>query len=169
METKSQDISETVLCKGSSRNRSVCHQSDNSVPCVLLLGNRPLDSGNRCISTKLKGICISPLFPSGSSSEESPKRASKPSSNCPSMAVTSMVFVPVADLHKKSDFVAEVEKPFKKSSRGKSLISPKQLSAVVGIDSIQGKLLAEGILQESAELISQSRRQGTKSHYQSAG
>ena len=73
MEIKCQDISETVLCKGSSRNRNVCHQSDNSAPTLLLLENRSLDSGKRCISTNLeesKGICISPLFPSGSSSEK---------------------------------------------------------------------------------------------------
>ena len=36
---KSQDISETVLCKGLSRNRSICHQCDNSVPSVLFLKN----------------------------------------------------------------------------------------------------------------------------------
>ena len=79
-----------------------------------------------------------------------------------------MVSIPVADAHKKSDFAAKVAKPFKKSSRGTSLISPKQLSAVGGMDSIRGKLLAEGISPESAELIAQSRRQGTKSYYESA-
>ena len=128
MEIKSQDVSETVLCKGSFRNRSVCQQNDNSARSVLLLRNRPLESGNRCISTKLeesKGICISPLFPSGSSSEKSPERASKPFSNCASMAVTSLVSTPVADVHKKSDFVAKVAKlgkTVKKSSWEKSLI-----------------------------------------------
>ena len=53
-EIKSQDISETVLYKGSSRNRSVCHQSDNSALSILLLENRPFESGNRCISTNLE-------------------------------------------------------------------------------------------------------------------
>ena len=48
----------------------------------------------------------------------------------------------------------------------KSVISPKQLSVVGGMDSIREKLLAEGLLQESAELIAQSRRQGTKSRYE---
>ena len=47
MEIKPQDISETVLCRWSSRNGSVCHESDNSAPCVLLLENRPLEPGNR--------------------------------------------------------------------------------------------------------------------------
>lgn len=40
-------ISETVLCKGSSRNKSFYRQSDNSVPRVLLLGNKPLESGSK--------------------------------------------------------------------------------------------------------------------------
>ena len=60
------------------------------------------------------------------------------------MAVTGMLSMPVADVHEKSDFVAKVAKPFKISSREKLLISPKQLPAVGGMDSIRGKLLAEG-------------------------
>ena len=78
MEIKSKDISETVLCKGSSRNRCVCHQSNNSHLSVLLLENRLLESGNRCISIKLeesKGICFSPLFPNGASSEKKFKKS----------------------------------------------------------------------------------------------
>lgn len=64
--------------------------------------------------------------------------------------------MPAIDVHKKSNFVAKVAKPFKKSNRGKSLISPKQLSAVGGMDSIRGKLLAKRISQESAEISSLS-------------
>ena len=159
IEIKPQDISETVLCNASPRNRSFYHQSGNSALSVTLLENRTLEPGSRCISTKLgesKGICNSILFPSRSSSEESTERAGKPSSNCTSMAVTSMVSMPAIDVHKKSNFVAKVAKPFKKSSRGKSLISPKQLSAVGGMDSIRGKLLAKRISQESAEISSLS-------------
>ena len=84
------------------------------------------------------------------------------------MAVTSMLSMPAVNVHKKFNFVAKVAKPFKNTSRGKPLFSPKQLSAVGGMDGIQGKLLAERISQESGELIAQSRRQGTKSHYESA-
>ena len=113
-----------------------------------------------------EGMCISPIFPSGLSSVKSPERASKPSSNCISMAVTSVVSMTVADVLKKSDFVAKMAKPFKKTSKVKSPISPNQLSAVCGMDSIRGYLLADGISQESPELIGQSRRQGTKSHYE---
>ena len=61
------------------------------------------------------------LFPSRPNSQKSPKRASKPS-YCTSMAATSMGSMPIADLHKKSDFVAKVAKPFKKSSRGNHLL-----------------------------------------------
>ena len=64
MKIKYQNISERLLHKGSSRNRSVCHQSDNSAPSVFFFEKRPLQSGNRCISPKLdksKGICISPF------------------------------------------------------------------------------------------------------------
>ena len=155
MKIKSKDISETVLCKGWSRNRCVSHQSNNSHLTVLLLENRPLESGNGCISIKLeesKGICFSPLFPNGASSEKNSKRASKLSFNCTGMAVTSMVSMPVADVHKKSNFVAKKAKRFKKYSRGKFLISPKELYVVGGMDSIREKLLAEGISKESAEL-----------------
>ena len=112
MEIKSQDISKTVLCKGWSRNKSVCHESDNSHSNVVV-----------------------------------------------SMAVV--------DVNKKSNFFAKVVKPFKKSSRGKSLISPKQPSAVGGVDSIWVKFLADGIWQESVEPIAPSRRQGTKFHCES--
>ena len=152
MEIKSKDISETVLCKGSSRNRCVCHQSNNSHPSVLLLENKPLESGNGCISIKLeesKGICFSPLSPNGASPEKNSKRASKLSFNCTGMAITSMVSMPVADVRKKSNFVAKKAKQY---SRGKFLISPKELSVVGGMDSIPEKLLAEGISKESAEL-----------------
>ena len=55
------------------------------------------------------------------------------------MVVTSIVSIPVANIYKKSDFVAKVAKPFKKFDRGKSLINPKKLTAVVGMASIQGK------------------------------
>ena len=125
---KPQDIPETVLCKGSSRNRYVCYQSDNSTPSLLLLKNRLLEPGNICISTMLeesKGICISPLFLCGSSSEKSPERAGKPSSSCTSMAITYMVSMVVADVHKETDFVAKVAKPFKKSSRENHLLVQK--------------------------------------------
>ena len=68
MEFKSKDILETALSKGSYRNRSVCNQSDNSTPSVLLSENRLLGSGKRYISAKFKeskGVNISPLFPRG--------------------------------------------------------------------------------------------------------
>ena len=171
MEIKPYDISETVLCKASSRNKSFYRKSDNSAPRVLLLGNKPLESGSKYISTKLgesKGICFSPLFSSWSISEKNPERASKPYINCTSMAVASMVSMPVADVHTKSNFVAKIGKLFQISNKGKLLISPKHLSASGGMGSIHENLLAEEILQESAELIAQSRRQGTKSHYKSA-
>ena len=135
MEIKSQYISETTLCKESSRNRSVCHQSKNSAPSVHLLENRPLESGNKCISTKLeesKGTCISPLFPSGSSSKKSPERASKPSSSCIQAWYPCLLHISI----KNQNFVAKVAKLFKKYSRRKSLISPKQIYAVGGMDSI---------------------------------
>ena len=76
-----------------------------------------------------------------------------------------MVSKPAADVQKRSIFGAKVDKTVKKPSRERSLISPKQLSAVCDMDGIRGKFLAEGILQESSELITHSRRQGTKSHY----
>ena len=125
---------------------SVCHQSDNSAPSVLFLEKRPLESGNRCISTKLdksKGICISPFCLVGRFPKKSPERASKPSSCCTSMAVTSMVSMSVADVHKKSDFVAKVAKPFKKSSRGKSLISPSN-SLQLWHEQYPGKVACRG-------------------------
>lgn len=65
------------------------------------------------------------------------------------MAVTSVVSMTVADVLKKSDFVAKMAKPFKKTSKVKSPISPNQLSAVCGMDSIREYLLADGISQES--------------------
>ena len=85
-------------------------------------------------------MCVCPLFPSGSSSEKSPERASKPSSNYINMAVTSIVSMPVADIHKKFDFVAKVAKPFKIFRRERSLINPKELSAVGGMVGILEKL-----------------------------
>ena len=56
------------------------------------------------------------------------------------MAVTGIVSMPVADIHEKYDFLVKVAKPFKIFSRGKSLINPKELSAVGGMTGIQGKL-----------------------------
>ena len=85
-------------------------------------------------------MCVSPLFPSESSSEISLERASKPSSNYINMAVTSIVSMPVADIHKKFDFVSKVAKPFKIFRRGRSLINRKEQSAVGGMASILGKL-----------------------------
>ena len=88
----------------------------------------------------LKVVCVSPRFPSGSSSEKSPERANKPSSNYFNMAVTNIVSMPVADIHKKFDFVAKVAKLFEIFRRGRSLINPKELSAVGGMAGILGKL-----------------------------
>ena len=85
-------------------------------------------------------MCVSPLFPSASSSEKSSERASKPSSNYINMTVTSIVSMPVADIHKKFDFVAKVAKAFKRFRRGRSLINPKELSAVGGMAGILEKL-----------------------------
>ena len=96
-------------------------------------------------------MCVSPLFPSESSSEISPERASKPSSNYINMVVTSIVSMPVADIHKKFDFIAKVAKPLKIFRRGRSLINRKEQSAVGGM---------AGIL-ESSVGIAQSKRQGT--------
>ena len=56
------------------------------------------------------------------------------------MAVTGILSMPVADIHEKYDFVVKVAKPFKIFSRGKSLINPKELSAVGGMANIRGKL-----------------------------
>lgn len=137
MKIKSQETSKTVLCKGSSRNRSVCHQCGNSAPSVLLLENRPLEPGSRYISTKLeeyKGICISSFYLVGQVMKKNPERAGKPSSNSPSTAISSMVSKPVADIQKRSNFGAKVGKTFKKPSSKKSLISPKQLSAVCDME-----------------------------------
>ena len=61
---QSQDISETVLCKGLSRNSSVCHQGNNSVSSVLLLKNGRLGSVKRCILTRLEEPQSHVRFPS---------------------------------------------------------------------------------------------------------
>ena len=56
------------------------------------------------------------------------------------MAVTGIVSMPVADIHEKYNFVVKVAKPLKIFSRGKSLINPKELSAVGVMADIRGKL-----------------------------
>ena len=80
----------------------------------------------------LKTYAISPLFPNESSSEKSPERASKPSSSCIQACYPCLLHISI----KNQNFVAKVVKLFKKYSRGKSPISPKQIYAVGGMDSI---------------------------------
>ena len=98
--------------------------------------------------------CEFPLFSLMGPVLKSPERASKPSSNYINMVVTSIVSIPVANIYKKSDFVAKVAKPFKKFDRGKSLINPKKLTAVVSMASIQGKLSRYHSVSEIGNIVS---------------
>ena len=126
---------------------SVCHQSDNSAPSVLFLEKRPLESGNRCISTKLdksKGICISPFCLVG----RFPKKVKKEQASLLLVAPAwqSQAWYPcLLQMSIKNPILLPKWPNLLKNPAGENHSLVQTTLCSCGMNSIRGKLLVEGI------------------------
>lgn len=171
VEIKSTDIPNAMQTEGTTRHGSVCIKSVLPGSQVLFLENGPLQQRDRRLSTTLEaspGLCLSTVLPDRSGLTKVAYRESQIAADNASMADTSLVPKTTANVNKKPYSSATITRP-PKGPIGKQPSTDKKLySQISGMDCVRKSLFAEGISEESAKLIIQARRGGTRSHYESA-
>ena len=162
MEIRPKSVPKATLGEGSSNDRFICIEGDNPTPEILLLETRSQKPGNRCFSTGLgspEGVCLPTIFPDRPCTTKGAEGSSNSATHNTYLANPTMVPFSPKNVYQKSNSVTKVPACLEKL---------KQLSPTYGMDSIRAKLIADGVSEDSAELILHSRRAGTLSHYESS-
>ena len=171
VDVRQTSVSRHLPSKRDPLHGSVCFEVVSPSAPVFFLEDRPLQHISRCISGMLdssKGICVSTVFSNRESTLEGKGRSVNDSSHNTSLADTSLVSSIIRTFDKESNNDSATAVPSEKSSGASSSSSKKSKLATSGLDSVRGKLQAEGISEKASNLILSSRRDGTTSHYESS-
>ena len=131
----------------------------------------PLQPRERCLPNILdqqKEIYLSPILSNRSGLKKDSIRPSNSDSSNPRIANTVVVASASVNVNKKSLVTSKCSRSFDRAKQIKSSVDRKPKLATPGMDSFREKLFAEGLSEESAILIANSRGPGTVSHYESA-
>ena len=171
VETRPNNFQKALQPSRSTQSRSICLPSVSSGTEVLCLEERPLQSGQGCISGPLGSgteLCLPTVLLDRENSVKDREREISSVDNHPSMAVTAMV---------PKDFGIECPVSFSSPTDSKFVIRPiggktptarGQNFTSNGLDSFRKELSKEGISKRASILITEARREGTISNYKSA-
>ena len=133
--------------------------------------NRSIQSGQGRIPNKLVPglkLCLPPVQSDRKGTSKGSEGTVKPNSNNTGLA--NSVLVPKTNGNGSCDSSSSslVRKPFEQPKKGNSSIVRKPLLKTPGMESFRKKLSSEGISERASNLISNARRVGTRSNYESA-
>ena len=171
MEIKFPDISADLQVTRDPGDRPFCLPSSTSTSNLQGMEGGPIQRGSGCFPNKLVSeiqLCFPSLLIDRQGVKESPSRPSLYDPNNSSVANTAMVSLCVANGSTKPCVVASTKRSSNKSVRGVSPTCSKQIPAISGMDCFRKTLETEGISQRAVSLITNSRRTGSNSNYESA-
>ena len=171
METRSQNISQNMQNNGQPDNRPICIPLKPPVTILNKLEERPQELGNKCVLPELvKNVPL--RIPAVQSDRENLSQniiLSKQHDHCyTSLAFTDMVPSPFKNVNKKSTTSTSNQSPVNKPERGKSSTNSEPNTAPCSVACIRKGTESTGISEQATNLISKSRREGTRRNYRSA-
>ena len=171
VETRPCSVSETLSDIGIPRDRPLCVKGLQAAEKVLFVENRSIQSGQGRIPNKLVPglkLCFPPVQSDRKGTSKGSEGTVKPNSNNTGLA--NSVLVPKTNGNGSCDSSSSslVRKPFEQPKKGNSSIVRKPLLKTPGMESFRKKLSSEGISERASNLISNARRVGTRSNYESA-
>ena len=152
-------------------HRSFCFKNFSPTTNLHILETRPFQQRDRCLPTileKPERLCFSPLLSDRASTEKSAGGKVNNNFDYSSLARTTMVPKGTPNEHSQSSPTTQNRQSPSRTGERKTSSDKKQDIATSGLGSFREKLLAEGLSEKAVTLISNARRQGTISHYESS-
>ena len=172
LETLSNSLSTNLPEVGETRHRSVCLQIESPSSEVCSMETRPLQLEDRCYATELGSsvsICIPTLFSHKQGLKQNTRGQSTFNvTNNTNMAHTSVVPRASSNVSGETFIAATNEKTFNKSPRRRASIDKKPNLAISGVEGFRKGLAKKGLSDTASKLISNSRRDGSISNYDSS-
>jgi len=171
MEVKSIFLQKDCLPNGDSGYRSVRIENFPSDPLLHDMETGSIQLWDRCIPRELElgaELCLSIGQSYREGSQESDKGQSLFNSSDPSLANSTMVPNSSSIKHKESSAPPRKPGPFAGARTPTSSAISKRFPLLSGVACLRRNLENGGLSSKTADLISESRRPSTRSHYDSA-
>ena len=154
-----------------TKHRFICITAVSSAPIVHVVETRSKKQSNGCTST---GVDSSlrlrlPSFQFNRASTSKSTEGTHQINHCdPSLADSTLVCSPVTNVCKEPNHASTKPITFTKPSGSSAPISTKRSASFDGMAGFRKNLATRGLLEDASMLISNSRRKGTLSRYESA-
>jgi len=171
METGPQGFQQNLSGFWNSSHRPICIKGVSSDSLLRVMETRPLLPKRRCFSDKLgtePKLRLPTILPHRSSSGQVSKGAGRNDSGDTSVAGTTMVSKTLADVCSTTPSCAVISNFVVGTSGSTTPLDEGGISKSSGLACFRKTLETEGISGKAAVLISNSRRKGSISHYESA-
>ena len=171
METAPPGISLYRSTVRDASNRSVCVKSFPPSLMLHVLENGPFQSRQGRFPTQLEkgtSLCFSSILAGRKSSQKGQEGPGMHDIDRPSMANSILVSSSLRIVCSESNTITKSTKSFTRPSRKIPPIDKTKISNFSGLECLRKDLEAKGVSARAATLISDARRPGTASHYQSA-
>ena len=170
--SSSQSFSSGFSTTKFSDNRSVCFPPMPSTTSIYGLASRSLESGDRCNDTKLEhrsSLSISPFqYDFKSAPKNKAGMCSSSDSNCTSLEYPTMVLRSFKPMCQGTSAAAPGTRDSDKPKKYCPPIDGGEVNDTSGFVGFRKTLLCEGISENTSHIITNSRRKGTLSNYESA-
>ena len=171
MEIKSSGVSKPLQILVDPRYRPFRFQSFPSSSSLCLLETASIQQRQGCFPNALdshKRICFSPIFSNRQSLTQSFVRSSNVNFDNTSLANTVLVPSVTKALNSKPFKFAQSPRFITRPKQGTSSSNNKRKPTTPGMNSFRERLSSEGISKKAATLITNARRSGTITHYESS-
>ena len=156
---------------GDSRHGSFCLKDITPSTSLHVLETRSILQSNRCISTKLASplfLCFPPILTNREGTEKSTEGQSKNGNYNTSMAIPSLVSYITSNVCNVTYTVTSQNRLTPRPLGTGSSSNTVKISTSGGMDGFRKHLAAEGISEQATMLITNARRAGTISNYESS-
>ena len=171
MEATSGNILADHTNTGEVRSRPFCNTAKHSIGEVCELEARPRSDRVRCITTELDrpdGVCLSPLLPNRQVPQESERGKSIPDTNSPSVEVSAVVSGTPGAVDRLSSGPTSKSSTLDRPVRQASPSDGGRSTPASRLEAIRSRQLAEGISEETTQLLASRWSKGTNAAYESA-
>ena len=171
LEIRQNNFQKSNSTVGNARDRSICVQDVSPDSKVLQLESGPTLFGSRCPSTKMgpePSLCISPFLSDRKVSGKVEKDQYHTNPNCTHMGNSAMVSNTLGNADSTPKDNPTNQRELKTPIRGTPSISNEQNTESSSLENIRLSGKSETLSKTAETLVSKSRAEGTRKHYNSA-
>ena len=171
LDARSTSVCETSGSEGVTRNGPLCFSSKSPVGKIHVMETGPKQCGDRCSTAQVGQpllLCIPTILSGCKNSQKSSTGRGCASSCDTNLANSTVVFNPLVNVYTKSNFASHAISGSDKPTGPDTPSSETETAKASGMDCFRQSLASEGLSEQAADLIANSRRRGSISNYQSA-